>query len=363
MFSLFHSNGVHCAEKLYDDEDEQWIRMEEGRAGHSLNCAPNARCHETKDMSTMRQERRQSVQVIQLVVVSNELDKDTCKTRQNSRLHENRVDSVPIVLSTGALNDRRKDAAICDTKAKDATNIETPMPQAKAPRLIRACAPPVGTRLEVQCEDDQWHGALVRKSVGAKATIVFDDLEDGQEAFEELVFPYDNEIVRILKPENDMGASMLRTVDSVSELEVESLDEEERILKRTTEVDASTAKTVSGVSDVNAEDEEDSDEDSDEEDDEAEDSDQEDEEVEDSDEENESDDEEACAIERGSVDVIDTQKDNSVSKDDDEASTAAGESCGDCGASDLSWAPSDHYDDEHARLCARQAQEDFEAYS
>lgn len=272
MFSLFHKKAVRAAEKTYDDEDELWARMEEGRAGQSLSAASSATCVEAKDVSSARQDRRQSIRVVQLSVEPNEVEKENC-----------------------ALNNRREDNKVQDTRKPEA--------RAVAPRRVQARAPPVGTVLEVQCEDDSWHRACVRKSKGAKALVVFEETEDGEEVTEVLEFPDDDAIVRVLKPGTESGAS---------------------------------TPTTSCVSDLGTL----VDEDSDEEDDEVEDS---DEEAEDSDEddEDESDEEETGVIESGSAD------DNSSIEQKLKA-TWENDSVGSTAASDTVCASESSDDDENA---------------
>jgi len=191
-------------------------------------------------------------------------------------------------------------------------------------------APAVGTLLEVQCEDDQWYRACVRKSKGAKAIVVFEELEDGEEVTEELDFPDDDVIVRICKPSIESGASTPATISSVSELASEVEEDSDDENDEDGKEEDSDEEIIDDSGDEVMDD---SDEDSDEEDD------------------DESDDEEIGVNESGNADESKsvTQRLKSTCEDDDVASTAASDTgC----ASESSWGPLDD-DDENACLCVR----------
>lgn len=108
-----------------------------------------------------------------------------------------------------------------------------------------ALVPAVGTLVEILCDDGHWRRAQVRSTRGRRANVVFCDKDADFCEWEELVYPDDNEVVRVAG-----------TYIAEEEAEEEDNDEEEESEASSSDGASSSGGDVSSEDDAGSEHEE-----------------------------------------------------------------------------------------------------------
>jgi len=94
----------------------------------------------------------------------------------------------------GNSEDGKHADAIVEAASSDDETVCGKSSRAASSSVARRLAPPVGSIVEILCEDDAWHRAKITTSRGRKATAVYEECGDT----ENLRFPADDHVVRMV---------------------------------------------------------------------------------------------------------------------------------------------------------------------